>query len=1278
LPAEVLAERIREESAKRQAAERKVEGLRWTVVEETAARVAAQHEADALRSAIADETAARAALQHQAQMVFSSTSWRLTRPLRAAVTAIKKFADVLIPRKSASHTRQTDKGSPEFSLVFDSDWYLGSYPDAATSGMAPLQHYQTVGVAAGYEPCQLFDSAWYVEQNPDITESGLSAVEHYLRTGAAQLRDPHWSFNAAFYVFEHPEAAPNPLAHYMRIGRSRHWPTQPPFKLADYLPSAEFPSNAPRGVEVDIIIPVFRGFEETRRCIESVVADPERPPGRIVVVDDCSPERSLSEWLGSAADDGSIKLVRNDRNLGFVASVNRGIAEAGRRDVVLLNSDTEVPRGWLARLIAHAYGAPKIGTVTPFSNNATICSYPAPSGGTLSGSRFPAAIDAACRAANAGRSVAIPTGIGFCMYIRRDCLDAVGCFDEQTFGRGYGEENDFCMRAAALGWKHLLACDTFVYHAGGVSFGADSPERARAAQELRERHPDYESTVARFVRRDPAKPYRFAVTAALFHAAAEPTILMFSHCLGGGTGRHVSELVAEIGQRANLLLLRPCIDGSELSIPSLPGHPVLRLADDHSLDDLITLLNSFNIRRVHVHHLIGFSFDLRELIERLQVPFDVTVHDFFSICPQVHLLRALSDKYCGEPGEAGCNNCIALQPSHGARDITAWRHQYAWLLRDADRVICPSEDVRRRLARYVRRPDLILAPHEPITSAEWPISPLPLRLDERIRIGLLGTIASHKGRDTLLKSAAAADPAEVEFVVIGRCNPPIPPVLHGMISETGTYREEELSGRITLAAPHLLWFPVPCPESYSYVLSAAIASARPIIATRLGAFPERLAGRPWTWLVDPDATVTEWLDAFAAARDALLNGTSPVQGRPRPTTETFYPDAYLRPAADQAGSRGVRRCSFGDRTARLTVALLPECSPDGGITPSGYVRLLLPLDHLAQTHREGVDVTLVDERSAGRRVANVLVCQRQAARDIPAAERMIEHCRATGMLLAYDLDEDLPDTVEANSDLAGVGQSAAVVRRMLSAADIVWVPTRILQRRFAPLRPDTRLVRNRLDERLWGGMPNEPPWSAADRGGPVRILYRGAPGHDPNLALLKPVALRLQRDLGQEVSFEVMGVSVPNDLGPALRRVQPPASAVASYPAFVAWLTGQRRWHIGVAPLADSAPVGFIESNRLLEYAALGLAVLASDVAAHRDDALRGSVAMRLVANAEDAWFAALAELLQDARVRRHRGRLARDAVLKLDTLATQGEELYRALAAAAERTGPERRISSW
>ena len=146
-------------------------------------------------------------------------------------------------------------------------------------------------------------------------------------------------------------------------------------------------------------------------------------------------------------------------------------------------------------------------------------------------------LDEACRAANGGRSVEVPTTVGFCMYIRRAALADVGQFDAETFGRGYGEENDFCVRASARGWHHLLACDTFVFHEGSVSFGAGAkPAERQAIELLSQRYPHYSRLVAKHVRDDPAGPFRFCLTTELFRRSNLPGILMLAHDQGGGVG----------------------------------------------------------------------------------------------------------------------------------------------------------------------------------------------------------------------------------------------------------------------------------------------------------------------------------------------------------------------------------------------------------------------------------------------------------------------------------------------------------------------------------------------------------------------------------------------------------------------------------------------------------------------------------------------------------------------------------------------------------------------
>lgn len=295
-------------------------------------------------------------------------------------------------------------------------------------------------------------------------------------------------------------------------------------RLAAVVAGPTQPEAAPRGAPapvydptVEIVVPVYGNLELVQRCVGSVLGTTGSASWHMTLIDDASPDPEVRAWLREfARNHPGVTVLENARNLGFVQTVNLGMRLGGRRDVILLNSDTQVANDWLDRLRAAALGQPAVGTVTPFSNNATICSYPQfCADNPLPPGRDTAAMDRLCAGSNRGQAVEIPTAVGFCMYIRRACLDQVGEFDAANFGKGYGEENDFCLRATALGWKHLHALDVFVYHEGGASFKESRVAlQANALAAIRRLHPGYEEMIREFVQKDPARPYREAIDQA--------------------------------------------------------------------------------------------------------------------------------------------------------------------------------------------------------------------------------------------------------------------------------------------------------------------------------------------------------------------------------------------------------------------------------------------------------------------------------------------------------------------------------------------------------------------------------------------------------------------------------------------------------------------------------------------------------------------------------------------------------------------------------------------
>ena len=270
---------------------------------------------------------------------------------------------------------------------------------------------------------------------------------------------------------------------------------------------------------VSIVVPVYNGVEQVRGCVESILAE-TRTPFELILVDDASSDPAVADLLSNYALHGAIRVLRNQSNQGFVHSANVGMM-ASRHDVVLLNSDTEVSPRWLAKLIIAAYSNPKIATVTPFSNAAGAFSVPeigvnAPIPFTFNRLKMARLTERVSSRIYPD----VPTGNGFCIYIKRAVLDEMGYFDEENFGRGYGEENDFCMRARKRGWRHIIDDSLFIYHRGNSSFGEEKQKLLdQHCQTMNQLHPEYPALVRKFTRSPEINAMRDRIGGALKNGA---------------------------------------------------------------------------------------------------------------------------------------------------------------------------------------------------------------------------------------------------------------------------------------------------------------------------------------------------------------------------------------------------------------------------------------------------------------------------------------------------------------------------------------------------------------------------------------------------------------------------------------------------------------------------------------------------------------------------------------------------------------------------------------
>jgi len=714
---------------------------------------------------------------------------------------------------------------------------------------------------------------------------------------------------------------------------------------------------------VDVVIPVYDAHDDLVACIDSVRAHTGHY--RLILIDDGSTDPRVGALFERIAAERreDVVLLRNSRNLGFVATANRGMTH-GRADVVLLNSDTLVTPGWLDGLRRCAKSDVRIGTITPFSNNAEICSFP----------RFcvnnpppgdPAGVSAAMALAAVPVYPELPTAVGFCMYIRRRVIDAIGVFDP-VFGRGYGEENDFSMRARDAGFRNVLCDDAFVVHLGARSFGATMPARVyENVAKVVARHPDYLIRVREFIARDPLAPIRnMAASQLAVQAGTDKTgVLHVVHPRGGGTEKYVQEAIATSRDRCRHYVLRILPDrwrltdteaGTETTVPVNYDAP--RHGNRGSPGWLRSMCAWLRIDVAHVHSAVGSGDDLVALLREAGVPYCYSAHDMYLACPTVYLIDS-TGRYCDATTDlAACRACIAHFEALD-HDIEGWRARYRTFLEGAGRILAPSQWAQATLEKYYPGIVITRTPHEPppehAPRALEITNGLALPQDECRHIGVLGAIGPEKGSRRLdaLVERIRARRLPLRIVVLGYTDRENRWQSDDQVFTVhGRYEPAEIEALFDHYRIPLAFFPTEWPETFSYTLSEAWQAGRPALVPPRGALQERVdaTGAGWTiaqWpdydaMLDQLVALTAPDDAVELRRRSLVARTAlDDERRAALPPGTLYDDLRRVRAVAPPGGEAARRDIHA--SACLALGVEPPAPPDreGASAPLGKRRL---------------------------------------------------------------------------------------------------------------------------------------------------------------------------------------------------------------------------------------------------------------------------------------------------------------------------------------------------
>lgn len=715
-----------------------------------------------------------------------------------------------------------------------------------------------------------FDQVFYLSNNPEVAQSGADPVDHFCSVGWRQKRDPHPEFSTAAYLHANADvssAGINPFLHWVTDGRLEGRAGRPAIKTDSISPTAKpglFVTGESAGqlIEpVDIIVPIFNAYEDVHECLDRLHRFTPHLH-RVTLIDDASTDARIQPLCNEfIARRPTAVLISQPTNLGFIGTVNRGFSEA-KGHVVLLNTDAFVPQNWLERLMAPLLADKLVATVTPMTSNGEIANVPVMCKALELPRGVADQIDLVASRFDPQKTVAeIPTGVGFCMAMSYHWLKRVPSFDT-TFGRGYGEEVDWCQQVSQLGGKHLLTGALFVEHRGGMSFGAEKQARIAANNHLiSQRYPYFDHSVQQFAVSDPAIAPRLALGLALIGSEGEVPVFL-AHRLGGGAEIWLKGIIdTRLEKKQSAVVVR---DGDTKGTALVELHTVAGITQGNiNIDELPEYMKILPRKEI-VYSCLVASKDplcLLETLVRNMTKHDrlrVLFHDFFPLCPSYTLIGD-DEKYCGVPSPAVCGNCygkIKEKAGNLSQSIVEWRASWFTWLERADNIEVFSNSSKEIVLRAWPELDgrITVKPHI--------MDNLPRKVAKSIAgipvVGVLGSIGYQKGAAVLHQIAAAAG-NRVKIVIIGEIDPKYS---HPEIHVHGRFSRDEISELAERYSINRWFLPSIWPETFSFTTRECLATELSVYSFDIGAQAEALCNHPNGKLIPIGSNTTHIIDTL--------------------------------------------------------------------------------------------------------------------------------------------------------------------------------------------------------------------------------------------------------------------------------------------------------------------------------------------------------------------------------------------------------------------------------
>ena len=628
---------------------------------------------------------------------------------------------------------------------------------------------------------------------------------------------------------------------------------------------------------IDIIIPIFNGYDFVSKLLDSIEKNTDQLSYRLLLVDDASSDENLSHYLVEFSEQKNhVVLIKNDKNLGFVASVNRAFPYVNSALFVLLNSDTQVPPGWLPRLLDPLLKDSNVASTTPFSNAGTLNSFPyVNKNNQLFNDYSVDMIDEAFKSLpSLNQQLVIPTGVGFCMGIRTS-LAKGHMFLDPAYGRGYGEENDWCLRLRKQGFIHVLVENLFVFHKGSSSFS--SQEKLDLIDSnfkiLKSLYRLYEQEIAEYFLHDPASFICDFVKLKLLSKEANinGAVFIVDHDMGGGANYYRNEEVKKYVDKQIPVLVFVEYEG-RISIKVFTQEGNFEFSVP-SLKYLDLVFDQIKISELIYNNLVGAKFPLDVVNAIISLKkmhsFKLTylLHDYYSICPSFRLVNE-EGRYCQASIDLKtCNNCLSKQSTQYCdfvrpnENITIWRETWERLLASSDQIVAFSAASQKILTKVYPRLQKNAVEVRPHKYPKHYLRPIKNSKDSNvINIGIIGGINYAKGGDIanrLFYLINQKDSPSISLSIIGESGVNY---LDANFLITGRYSRDNLVSTVEALGINIFLMPSIWPETYSYVADEMIAMDLPIVSFNVGAQAEKVALYNKGLVLDLGITTSELLD----------------------------------------------------------------------------------------------------------------------------------------------------------------------------------------------------------------------------------------------------------------------------------------------------------------------------------------------------------------------------------------------------------------------------------